>query len=164
MGIKANNWINSGVILLNLKKIRNENKCLDLLNITSIGINWKHVDNTVINYVLYPYIGKLPAKYGIWNFFDKQDIEKYSKFLRQKINISEMEEARQNPGVIHNVLCNPKPWHFKSNYMQSETACEKRNDCSCIKFHNLWHYYAKRTDFYEEILINLNNLFCQSRN
>ena len=134
LGIKSNNWINCGVLLLNLKKIREENKCLDLLNITNIGKNWKHDDNTVINYALYPYIGKLPVKYGIWNFYDKKDIEKYSNFLRKKINISEMEEARKDPGVIHNVLCNPKPWNFPTNYIKTVTTCEKRNNCSCIKF------------------------------
>ena len=152
LGIKSNNWINVGVLLLNLKKIRDENKCFELLNISGVKKYLRHVDNTVINYVLYPYLGKLPVKYGIWNFFDKSDIEKYSKFLRQKINISEMEEARKDPGVIHNVLCNPKPWHFRTNYIASVTTCQKRNNCSCIKFHNLWHFYANKTDYYEEIL------------
>ena len=155
LGIKANNWINDGVILLNLKKIRDDNKCFNLLNMTKIGIKLRHDDNTVVNYVFYPFIGKLPVKYGIWNFFDKQDIEKYSNFLRQKINISEMEESRKDPGVIHNVLCNPKPWYFGSNYIAPVTACQKRNNCSCIKFHNLWHFYAEKTDYYNEILNNL---------
>ncbi len=63
-----------------------------------------------------------------------------------------MEEARKDPGVIHNDLCNPKPWHFRTNYIASVTTCQKRNNCSCIKFHNLWHFYANKTDYYEEIL------------
>ncbi len=152
LGIKFKNWINDGVLLINSKKIRDDNKCFDLLNITMSGIKLNHDDNTVVNYALFPYIGNLPAKYGLWNFFDKEDIKKYSSFLRQKINISEYEEARREPGVIHNVLCNPKPWHFDSNFIEKVTTCKKRNNCSCIKFHNLWHFYAKKTDYYEEIL------------
>ena len=152
LGIKAKNWINVGVLLINSKKIRDENKCFDLINITKRRIKLRHDDNTVVNYALYPYIGKLPTKYGIWNFYDKEDIVKYSSFLRQKINISEYEEAIKDPGVIHNVLCHPKPWNFHSNFIKSVTACQKRNNCSCIKFHNLWHFYTKKTEYYEEIL------------
>jgi len=140
------------VLLINSKKIRDENKCFDLINITKRRIKLRHDDNTVVNYALYPYIGKLPTKYGIWNFYDKEDIVKYSSFLRQKINISEYEEAIKDPGVIHNVLCHPKPWNFHSNFIKSVTACQKRNNCSCIKFHNLWHFYTKKTEYYEEIL------------
>ena len=117
-GIKANNWINAGVLLMNLKKIREDNKSFDLLNLTINGTKLFYEDNTVINYALYPNIGKLPIKYGIWDFFDKSDIQKYSRRLRQKINISEYEEGIKDPGLIHNVLCSPKAWHFNSQYIK----------------------------------------------
>ena len=159
LGIKANNWINAGVLLLNLKQIREDNKCFDLLNITKNGVNLKNDDNTVINYAFYPKIGKLPIKYGIFNFYDKHDIERYSKFLRQKINISEYEETLKDPGLIHNILCLPKVWYNNSNYIKQWTYCEKRNNCSCEKFHKLWHYYAKKSILYYEILDNLNKIF-----
>lgn len=153
LGIKAKNWINVGVLLINSKKIRDENKCFDLINITKRRIKLRHDDNTVVNYALYPYIGKLPTKYGIWNFYDKEDIVKYSSFLRQKINISEYEEAIKDPGVIHNVLCHPKPWNFHSNFIKSVTACQKRNNCSCIKFHNLWHFLQRKLNIMKKYCI-----------
>ena len=40
----------------------------------------------------------------------------------------------------------------KCRYRPSYIPCKKRNNCSCIKFHNLWHFYAKKTEYYEEIL------------
>ena len=152
LGIKANNWINAGVLLLNLKKIREDNKCFDLLNITKSGIELRHEDNTVINYVFYPKIGQLPLKYGIWNFLDILDINKYSNSVRQKINISEYMETIKDPGLLHILLCSPKPWNFNTAYKKRSSACLIRNNCSCQKFHNLWHFYAKKTDYYHDIV------------
>ena len=97
LGINAYNWINGGAILLNLKKIRADNKSFALLNITNSEIVLPHRDNTVINLVLFQKIGKLSLKFGMCNFFDKSDIEKFSKTLRQKINISEYEVVRRDP-------------------------------------------------------------------
>ena len=160
-GIKANNWINAGVLLLNLKKIREDNKCFDLLNLAINGTKLFHQDNTVINLALYPKIGKLPIKYGIWNFFDKLDIIKYSKRLRQAINISEYEEGIKDPGLIHIVLCHPKAWNLNSHFIKKNTMCQKRNNCDCTntQSYNLWHYYAKKTDYYSEIFNYLNKKY-----
>ena len=160
-GIKANIWINAGVLLLNLKKIREDNKCFDLLNLTINGTKLFYEDNTVINLALYPKIGKLPIKYGIWDFFDKFDIIKYSKRLRQAINISEYEKGIKDPGLIHIVLCSPKAWNFNSKFSKINTMCQKRNNCNCTnsQYHNLWHYYAKKTDYYSEILNYLNKKY-----
>lgn len=157
LGIKANNWINAGVLLLNLKKIREDNKCNELLRSIKSKIKLNNDDNTVINYALYPKIGKLDAKYVIFNFLDRMDIKVYSKYLRQKINISKLEYAIKNPGIIHFVLCAPKPWYFKTKFIKKVTACKKRKNCSCRKFHYLWYIYAKKTEFYHEIINYYNN-------
>ena len=152
LGIKSNNWINAGVLLLNLKKIRNDNKYFDSIGITNSNIKLNHADNTIINYVFYPKIGILPAKYGIFNFLDKMDLEIYAKNLRKKINITEYEIAMKDPAIIHFTLCSPKPWYFKTKFIKGVTACEKRKNCSAIIFHYLWDFYAKKTDFYHEII------------
>lgn len=157
LGINAYNWINAGVLLLNLKKIRDDNKSIDLLKIANSEIYLPHIDNTVINLALFPKIGKLSLKFGIWNFFDVSDIEKFSKTLRQKINISEYEIVRKDPSLIHLLLCKPKPWNFKTIYKINSTACLRRKNCSCEKFHNLWHFYAKKTEYYNEIVDYLLN-------
>ena len=113
----------------------------------------RHVDQTVINYVLYPYIGILPFKYGILSFQSKIDIEnKYIKLIRQKINVKDILKAFEDPSIIHLVLCVPKPWYKNSKFTPAYTMCQKIHDCNCTKYHNLWHEYAKSTYYYNEIL------------
>ena len=50
LGINSTKYINSGVILLNLKKIRNDNKIKKLINITtSPFFKLKNLDQKAIN-------------------------------------------------------------------------------------------------------------------
>ena len=111
-----------------------------------------HQDQTIINFILYPKIGILPSKYSIWNFNDKLDIMKYSKHLRIEININEFEMSLNDPTIIHNVLCWPKLWFSNTKYDEGLTACKKRNNCNCKKYSDLWHFYARKTNYYNEIL------------
>ena len=151
LGLKSNIYINTGVTLFNLKKMREDNKIIGFINITRRNINLKHVDQTVLNYVLYPKIGRLPSIYGIFNFADKSDMNIYLKRLRTKITIAELEEAIKNPVVIHTILCNPKVWFSKTIFMKKYTNCSKKNNCSCRKYFDLWNSFAKRTEYYEEV-------------
>ena len=76
LGIKSQKYINAGVILMNLKKIRNDKKYYDLINITK-KVRLNKEDQTAINYIFYPDIGFLPSKYNIFNFNDISDIRVY---------------------------------------------------------------------------------------
>lgn len=152
LGIKSKKYINTGVLLLNLKKIRKDNKCIYLLKIAYSNIKLMHNDNTLLNFIFYPKIGRLPLKFGIWNFGNIKDIEIYSKKIRQKINITEHEEVLKEPGLIHHVLCWPKPWSFKSMYSRRFTSCKSKRKCKCTKYHNLWYSYAKNNYYYKDIL------------
>ena len=62
---------------------------MDLIKMTENHPNLIHHDQTVINYVLYPYIGLLPIKFGIFNFQSVSDIkERYFKltyFFKNRI-------------------------------------------------------------------------------
>ena len=151
LGIKSNIYINSGVILLNLKKIREDKKVNEFLNLTDSDTFLKNNEQTVVNYVLYPKIGILPSKYVIFNFEDKLDIILYNNYLRTKLSIEELEEALRNPRIVHMVICSPKPWFVKTTYRSYFSACSKRFNCSCKKHFDLWHFYAKQTDYYEKI-------------
>ena len=75
LGLKSEKYINAGVILLNLKKIRRDKKHYELLYMALNHKKLKHQDQTVINYILYPKIGLLPFKYGIFNFPTEFDIK-----------------------------------------------------------------------------------------
>ena len=146
LGIKSEKCVNSGVILLNLEKIRKDNKIYDLINVVNSKIKLPSQDQTIMNYIFYPKIGILPSQYGIWNFNDKDDIKMYNLYLRTKININELEESLKDPAIVHNVWCWPKIWsrHSKINFGQQRGS-------NCTKYHNLWHSFAKKTNYYPEI-------------
>ena len=143
-------YINAGTVLINLEKIRKDRKYYDLINITKKKF-LKNNDQTSINYVLYPKIGRMPDKYIFFNFHDRLDIELYLKSLRQKIDLDKFEEFYSDPTIIHYVLCAPKIWFTKTKYIKKVTKCEERKNCSCMRDHNLWLAFAKKTYFYEEI-------------
>ena len=63
LGIKSNIYINCGVTLLNLKKLREDNKTVELFNVANTNIKLPNVDQTLLNYLLYPKIGRLPCKF-----------------------------------------------------------------------------------------------------
>ena len=131
--------------------MREDNKVLDLLNLTNSNVTLKNVDQTAFNYLLYPKIGRLPSKYVVFNFEDKSDIIFYINRLRTKISIEEIEKALKNPIIIHHVTCSPKPWSINSTYLKCSSACTQRHNCSCKKYIDLWHSFANQTEYYEEI-------------
>ena len=118
----------------------------------NIDIKLTQVAQTAINYVLYPNIGRLPSKYGIYNFEDKNDLNVYYNLLRTKIPMDELEDALINPTIVHFILCWPKPWSRNSSYNKDLTYCSKRKNCSCEKYYHLWHNIAKKMDNYDEII------------
>ena len=75
LGLISEKYINAGIILMNLEKIRKDEKHYELLYMALNHKNLKHQDQTIINYVLYPNIGLLPFKYGIFNFPTLFDIK-----------------------------------------------------------------------------------------
>ena len=116
MGLKSNIYINSGVTLFNLKKIGEDNKTLELIDLSNNNTDLRRVDQAAINYLLYSKIGRLPSKFGIFNLEYKSEIELYLSRLRTKIPIEELEEALKNPAIIHSVLSYPKIWSIKTIY------------------------------------------------
>ena len=157
LGIKSDRYVNAGVLLINLYKIRKDKKARDLIKTAKDNKKLNHHDQTVINYVLYPNIGLLPFKFGLLNFQRTLDIEKnYLKRIRQKLNLTELIKAYKNPSLIHLVFCFPKAWSPRSTYFSEFILCREINDCNCTKYHNLWHGFAKNTPYYDEILHFIN--------
>lgn len=67
LGIKSEKFTNTGVILLNLEKIRNDNKTYEIINALNSKLFFRDVDQSLGNIIFYPKIGQLPDKFGIWN-------------------------------------------------------------------------------------------------
>lgn len=106
LGIKdLKNYINSGVLLLNLKLIREDKITAKFVN--GVLKNYPTVDQDVINSICYGKIKFLPFKYNVMpkcNIFlnDSRIAEIYDK--------NEYLEAFENPAIIH--WANPqKPWN-----------------------------------------------------
>ena len=151
LGLRSEIYINSGTILLNLKKLRDDNKIIEFMNLTDSNKQLKNVDQTVFNYVLHPKIGRLSSKYAMFNYEEKSDLLLYISRLRTKITLEEMEEAVKNPTIIHYVICWPKVWSAHAVSQTWVSTCAQRHNCSCQKEHDLWHSFAKQTDYYDEI-------------
>ena len=141
---RYHNYINDGVMLLNLKKIRNDKKIYDLLNMTVNGTKLPKDDQTIINYSFYPKIGRLPSIYGIWNFQNNYELKQFKKRLKQNIDLSELKQALKDPSLLHNVRCHPKIWYTNYKY-------RGKHNLEFRRFHNLWYKYAKKTDYFKEI-------------
>lgn len=146
-GVKMTNYINSGVMLVNNKKIIDDNKDAELLDYTLKNCHkLSYPTQDPINIVFHPHVGFLPLKYGIYligsiNVFEKE----IKKDLRVTINQTELLDAIKDPAIIHFSCCNPKVWHNQSFHDFKEHSV-------CQKYHNEFYLFAKKTDYYKEIL------------
>ena len=135
-------YINSGVLLFNLKKMRKENiteKFLDFIEKNSIKL--KQEDQTVINIVLHNRIDLLPPKYGIWTYFNKYALVFHNHYQNNSLakrcyKDIEVIKAFYNPGIAHYV--HSKPWKNKTYYTNK-------------KYRKIWWKYANITGEYENI-------------
>ena len=145
LGINNDKYINSGVILFNLKKIRDENK--SKLAIQFLMTKTKYIsyyDQTVINYIFYPYIGRFPYKHGMFNFANEKIIKKiyFKQYYKSKNDKLELLSAFKKHSLVHYNLCKPKVWNKDSKIDSTNIPCKDTK---------IWHYYAKKTNYYNEI-------------
>jgi hypothetical protein len=136
-----------------MNKIRKEHKYYEIIYMAKNNNNLHNNDQTIINYILYPNIGLLPFKYGIFNFDSIFDIKYlYLNRIRQKLNITELISAFITPSIMHYTLCVPKLWYSNSKFVTKYTRSGTINELSCKKYHDIWIEYAKKTLFYKEII------------
>ena len=144
-GIKTYKYITAGVILLNLKEIRKNNiteKFFDFIYKNREKL--KQEDQTVINIVLHEKIDFLPAKFGLWTFFNKSQLFYHNHYGKntsaQCYNNNEIINAYEHPSILHYVMQKPyKQMHYLSN----------------STFVNYWLYYASKTKEFKKIIINI---------
>ena len=134
-GIEDDHYICAGVMLINLEKLRQDNmeqKFEEFINQNNDKL--KEHDQTVINALCYKNIGILPAKFGIFNYFnDKAGLKNYRNSLvtKDKYSLNELLEAFKKPTVVH---CVTKPWKDRS-----------------VAFSDVWWEYVQKTDLKDEI-------------
>ena len=137
-------YINGGVLLININKIRKDNKEFELIQFTrNNSKNLFFLEQDGINYVFHEKIGLLPLKYGIYLYGNITEYQKeYSYKLYIKLDLKELEKAIEDPSVVHLCCCNPKVWYKKTKH-------ENHFNHICKRFQKEFYFYANKTKFYD---------------
>ena len=135
-GIDSQKYMNSGIVLMNLKAQRENNieeKIRKFINENYLD----HHDQTAINGVCYNNFEILSIKYATFNWRDYNDLLDYNlkQDKRYRYSETELRQAFYEPHLLHFVGWD-KPWDFGSR----------------AAFREYWWYFAKKSDFYYEIL------------
>ncbi len=131
-------YFQAGTILFNLSKIRGQNRVEENLKF-AMSRHWELLDQDVLNYI---YQGDVELLDPSWNYM----IDMYGIRMSRIISLAptELKEmyyaARNNPKIIH--YAGPqKPW-----------------DDPTMDFAEYYWRYAKKTPFYEELLMRIRKL------
>ena len=136
LGINTDKYINSGILLMNLKAMRIngiEEKIRQYIK--SHYLN--HHDQTAINAVCYKNFGILSIKYATFVWDSYNDLVKYNneQDKRYRYSETELKQAFYEPILLHYAGW-VKPWDYQYSKI----------------YRIYWWYYAKKSDFYHEIL------------
>ena len=105
-----NKYVNAGVLLINLKQIRENNVTQKFIELAKINID----SQDIINIASYGKIKTLPPKYNAMITTLKEN----NPLLRNLFTQKEIYEAKTNPSIIHYDDQN-KPWNNIGVYMES---------------------------------------------
>lgn len=140
--VLTQNTINAGVMLFNIKKLREDNKDFELLHYL---FKKKFTEQTLVGYICLPKIGYLPFKYGIFFIGDiKTYVSHIEDNMIQRVNLTEVSEAMKDPTIVHELFCDPKHW-IKG------TAAVFENSTWCEKYQKIFYFYANKTKYYKKI-------------
>ena len=134
-GIKDGVVLNSGVLLMDLKVLRNFNATTKFKQfMQSQDNNVDQDDQTTINYVLQGHLHSLPPKYGMWGFTQYGHAIFHNNVQRHwlKYNETELKEAFEHPAILHYTAGKP----FKDND---------------APYNETWWNHANKTGYYEII-------------
>lgn len=135
LGVKSQHYINAGVLLIDLNKLRQENMPEKMVTFARedpealAGL----FDQTMINYLCINNIGILPPRFGMFAFEDKE-LEIVYNAHRTKYDKTEFWTAAKDASIFH-FQRSPKPWDINKNRIHKE----------------LWWHFAKKTKYYGEI-------------
>ena len=135
-GIRTSRYMNAGILLMNLKSMRKygiEQKIRKFIKTHYLD----HHDQTAINAVCYKNFDILSIKYATFKFNSYENLVEFNERQAKNYRYSETElkQAFYEPTLLHYVGYT-KPWDQPGK----------------VAFAEYWWYYAKKTDFYNEIL------------
>jgi lipopolysaccharide biosynthesis glycosyltransferase len=142
--INSSRFICDGVMLMNLKLIREEHFYDNFRNYyLKLKKNIIYLDDQlIINTLFRDKIDFLPPKFGIW-FMNEENIKEYNSLNPIIYTIDELKEANNKPIIRHLWgktqegidLLFEKPWLLKK-------SCKIKEE---------WQYYANKTGYYDSI-------------
>lgn len=124
----VDNYVNTGVILLNIKKLRQDFMCEKFEKL--IGNDYLDQDQDILNVACFNRIKILDLKYNVMTKYEKlwDKCIKYGAYTKEEI-----DNALKNPVIIH-FADRKKPWNNKK-----------------ILYSDIWWDYAKKTKYFDEI-------------
>ena len=139
-------YINAGVLLININKIRRDNKDFELIDFTrKYSKRLFFLEQDGINFVYYKKMGLLPLKYGVYLYGNITDFKKkYLYKLKIKIDLNELKKAIDDPSIVHLCCCNPKVWYKKTKH-------ENKFNHICKRYQREFYFYANKTKYYDNI-------------
>ena len=139
-------YINAGVLLININKIRRDNKDFELIDFTrKYTKRLFFLEQDGINFVYYKKMGLLPLKYGVYLYGNITDFKKkYLYKLKIKIDLNELKKAIDEPSIVHLCCCNPKVWYRKTKH-------ENKFNHICKRYQKEFYFYANKTKYYDNI-------------
>lgn len=137
MGIIVNKYMNAGILIMNLKGMREDGIELKLRNYIKSQI-LNHHDQTAINALFHNNIEIISYRYAIFSFKSYENFVQYNDKQDQscRFNETELKKAFYEPTLLH-YGGYIKPWH---------------NEDYPKLYREYWWYFAKHSGFYEEIL------------
>ena len=137
LSLKIEKSININVLIINMKKLKENNFQKEFKKLYIKYKNNKIMNEQIMINVLYQnYIGILPEIYGMPNF-DNADIAlEYNKKIKEiyRYEKNNFISAYYKP-IVMDLIC--RPWELGDKCQNNEA----------------WWYYAKKSNYYEEIMI-----------
>lgn len=135
-------YVNADVLLMNLKKIREDFDLDSLMNI------WQKkqlmcAEQDALNLAFNEHVYHLNLK---WNTFPERMLSEYHMQFAKPEHLKEWKQALRDPYIIHYAAV-PKPW-----------------DYPLIGFGTRWWFYARRCPYYEEIIRRMCIVACRDEN
>ena len=128
------NYINTGVLLLDAEKFRREKYSKKLLEAVS-GKKYRILEQDLLNAFFDGQFAYLPDE---WNFPTLNVVYKNSPHVMPASFKHRYLQAKKRPAVVH-FAGGLKPWAFPEEDLA-----------------DIWWRYARKTPYYEEILVRLN--------
>ena len=143
LGLNVQNYINTGVMLLNLDELRKGNVSKKMEEFL-IKYNFKLLFpiNDSINTVCHEKNGYFTPEYVQWGFCNDHLVDKYIKELQIQVDRNEVLKAYKDPYIYHMIGYKYKPWNGIPNYFG--TVCID----PIVRFYQM----AKKTDYYYDII------------